>query len=65
MTIDGADAGNTTYASASHHIHEHRFDIVIAMMSHEDGLGTNVTTQLLEIVVAQLAGCQLNAHLMQ
>ena len=65
MSVARTNAGNTTDASASHHIHEHRFDIVVAMMSHEDGIGIDVTTQLLKIVVAQLAGCQLNAHLMQ
>ena len=65
VSVDGTDARHTPYASSAHQVHEHSLYIVIAVMCHHDGFGTDVPAQLLEVAVAQFAGGKLDAHLMQ
>ena len=64
VTITRTDACQPVDAGAADKVHQQRLDGIVLMVGHADVLGTNILPQLLEIAVAQLAGCHLDAHLM-
>ena len=65
MAVARLYATQSAYASAAHKVKQDGLYAVVAMMCHTDAIGPNVATQTLEIVVAQTAGCHLDADMME
>ena len=58
------DAGETVDAGSSHQVHQEGLDSIVTMVGHTDGLGADILSQLLEILVTELARRHLYAYLM-
>ena len=65
VAVARLDARKAMYASAAKQVEEDGLYGVILMMGHADGLCIDILPELFEILIAQFAGCHLDADLVQ
>ena len=64
MALPRLDAAKTAQTRATDKVQQHRFDIVLAMMTHTHGIQPALLPQVLESSIAQLPGSHFDADMM-
>ena len=64
MTVSRTDACQSVNARTANKVHQESFYSIITMVSNTNLLRTNILSELLEILVSQLAGSHFYANLM-
>ena len=65
MSVPRTDALQATDARAPHEVEQHRLHLVVLVMGDDDAVRVYVTSQLLEVAVAQLACRHLYRHMVK